>query len=300
MRLDRFDLNLLVALDALLQERNVTKASKRIHIGQSAASAALARLREYFQDELLVPVGRKLMLTPLAESLIVPVHETLQQAKATLARRPHFDASTDKRRFTIYASDYVTTVALAKAVQQIAVLAPHIVLDIRTPGKDVFEQFDRGDIDLLILPEPYMSRLKHMHQAWFQDEQVCMVWQKNTEIGNSLSKEQYVAASHVAIHFSDERTLMFNEWFLPPFASQRRIETTVDNFSTLPLLIIGTQRIVTMHRRHAEHFARYLPLRMVQIQFEMPPIVEMLCWPLHLEHDPAHRWLRCVLFEQEV
>jgi LysR family transcriptional regulator, nod-box dependent transcriptional activator len=299
MRLDRFDLNLLVALDALLQERNVTKASKRIHIGQSAASAALARLREYFQDELLVPVGRQLMLTPLAESLIVPVHETLQQAKATLARRPNFDASTSKRRFTVYASDYVTTVALAKAVQRIAVLAPHIAIDIRTPGKDIFEQFDRGDIDLLILPKPYMSHIKHVHQAWFQDEQVCMVWQGNTDIGDSLSKEQYIDASHVAVHFNDERTLMFNEWFLPPFAAQRRVEATVDNFSTLPLLIIGTQRIVAMHRRHAEHFAQYLPLRIVQAQFEMPPIVEMLCWPRHLEHDPAHHWLRSVLIEQE-
>jgi LysR family transcriptional regulator, nod-box dependent transcriptional activator len=299
MRLDRFDLNLLVALDALLHERNVTKASKRIHIGQSAASAALARLREYFQDDLLVLVGRQLMLTPLAESLIVPVHETLQQAKATLARRPNFDASTAKRRFTVYASDYVTTVALAKAVQRIAVLAPQIVIDIRTPGKDIFEQFDRGDIDLLILPKPYMSRLNHIHQAWFQDEQVCMVWQGNTDIGDSLSKEQYIATSHVAIHFNDERTLMFNEWFLPPFAAQRQVEATVDNFSTLPLLIIGTQRIVSMHRRHAEHFAQYLPLRIVQAQFEMPPIVEMLCWPRHLEHDPAHQWLRGVLIDQE-
>lgn len=299
MRLDRFDLNLLVALDALLQERNVTKASKRIHIGQSAASAALARLREYFQDELLVPVGRQLMLTPLAESLIVPVHETLLQAKATLARRPNFDASTAKRQFTVYASDYVTTVALAKAVQRIAGLAPHIAIDIRTPGKDIFEQFDRGDIDLLILPKPYMSRLKHMHQAWFQDEQVCMVWRDTTEIGDSLSIEQYLAASHVAVHFNDERILMFNEWFLPKFAAQRRVEATVDNFSTLPLLIIGTQRIVTMHRRHAEHFAQYLPLRIVPAKFEMPPVVEMLCWPRHLEHDPAHQWLRAVLITQE-
>jgi DNA-binding transcriptional LysR family regulator len=299
MRLDRFDLNLLVALDALLQERNVTKASKRIHIGQSAASAALARLREYFQDELLVPVGRQLMLTPLAESLIVPVHETLQQAKATLARRPNFDASTAKRRFTVYASDYVTTVALAKAVQQIAVLAPNITIDIRTPGKETFEQFDRGDIDLLILPKPYMSRLNHIHQAWFQDEQVCMVWQGNTDIGDSLSKEQYIAASHVAIHFNDERTSMFKEWFLPAFAAQRRVEATVDTFSTLPLMIIGTQRIVAMHRRHAEHFAKYLPLRIVDAEFEMPSIVEMLCWPRHLEHDPAHQWLRDMLIDQE-
>ena len=156
--------------------------------------------------------------------------------------------------------------ALAKAVQNVAVLAPHIAIDIRTPGKDIFEQFDRGDIDLLILPKPYMSQLKHMHKAWFQDEQVCMVWQGNTQIRDSLSTEEYLAESHVAVHFNDERILMFNEWFLPPFAAQRRVEATVDNFSTLPLLIIGTQRIVTMHRRHAEHFAQYLPLRIVQPQ----------------------------------
>ena len=76
MRLDRFDLNLLVVLDALLAERNVTRASQRLHIGQSAASAALARLREHFGDPLLVPVGRRFMLTPLATSLVDPVRDT--------------------------------------------------------------------------------------------------------------------------------------------------------------------------------------------------------------------------------
>ncbi len=103
MRLDRFDLNLLVVLDALLEERNVTRASKRLHIGQSAASAALARLREYFGDELMVPVGRGLMPTPLAQSLAEPVRDTLLRARATIARKPAFDPASAERRFMVCA-----------------------------------------------------------------------------------------------------------------------------------------------------------------------------------------------------
>ena len=121
MRLDRFDLNLLVVLDALLEERNVTKASERLHIGQSAASGALGRLRDYFGDELLVPVGRKLTLTPLAQSLVEPVRDTLLRARATIARKPGFDPATAERRFSICASDYVTTVLLAAVVCRLAI-----------------------------------------------------------------------------------------------------------------------------------------------------------------------------------
>ena len=298
MRLDRFDLNLLVVLDALLEERNVTKASARIHIGQSATSGALARLREYFSDELLVPVGRKLMLTPLAESLVEPVRDTLLKARATIARKPDFDPATAERRFMIYASDYVTTVMLADAIERIAKAAPTIAIDIRTPGKDIFELFDRGEIDLLVLPEPYMTRIHHIKKPWFEDEQVCMVWTGNTAVGESLSFDEYMAMGHTSVRFSDDRSIMFEDWFLPRFGKERKVEVTVDNFGTLPLLILGTNRIATLHRRHAEFFAKVLPLRIVKTPFEMPPIVEMMCWPKYLDHDPAHQWLRGVLFEK--
>src|SRR5262245_4933192 len=112
MRFNRLDLNLLVALDALLAEQNITRAAERLHLSQSAVSGALARLREHFQDELLVQVGRRMTRTPLAESLAQPVREILAQVQATVERRPGFDPSTSDRQFSIMVSDYVTTVLM--------------------------------------------------------------------------------------------------------------------------------------------------------------------------------------------
>lgn len=298
MRLDRFDLNLLVVLDALLEERNVTRASARLHIGQSAASGALARLREYFGDELLVPVGRQLMLTPLAESLVGPVRDTLLQARATIARKPQFDPATAQRRFRVCASDYVTTVMLARAVARIAEQAPGVAIDIRGQTPDVFELLDRGGIDLLILPEQYAERIQHPRTPWFSDDPACIVWTGNTSVpGDELSFDDYMAMSHVAVHFGDDRSIIFEEWFLPRYGKQRRVDVTVDNFSTTALLVVGTQRISTLYRRLAEHFARSMPLRLVRPPFDMPPIVEMMFWPRHLDQDPAHAWFRAALQE---
>lgn len=292
MRLDRFDLNLLVVLDALLEERNVTKASRRLHIGQSGASAALSRLREYFGDELLVPVGRQLMLTPLAQSLVAPVRDALLQARAALARRPGFDPALTERNFLVCASDYVTTVLLAQVVRRLAALAPALTLDVRSPPRDVVEVFDRGAIDLLVMPKQYAERLPHPQAPLFEDTQVCLVWADHPALGDTLSFEQYLQFGHVAVRFGDERSVSFEEWFLPRYGRQRRVECSVDNFSTLPLLVIGTSRIVTLHRRLARHFAGSLPLRLLEPPFAMPPLVETMAWPRHLQNDPAHLWLR--------
>jgi DNA-binding transcriptional LysR family regulator len=292
MRLDRFDLNLLVVLDALLEERNVTRAAQRVHIGQSAASAALARLRDYFDDALLVPVGRQLQPTPLAQSLVEPVRDALLRARAAIARKPGFDPATAERRFAICASDYATTVLLAQAVRHVAALAPGLALDIRSPPRDVLDAFDRGAIDLLVMPEQYASRLNHPQQRLFEDSQVCLVWDGHTTVGDSLGFDEYMNLGHVAVRFGDERSIAFEDWFLPRYGRQRRVECSVDNFGTLPLLVLGTQRVVTVHRRLALHFASTLPLRILQPPFDMPPLVEVLAWPRHLEHDPAHAWLR--------
>ena len=295
MRLDRFDLNLLVVLDVLLQERNVTRASERLHIGQSATSAALARLREYFGDELLAPVGRRLVRTPLAGGLVEPVQEALLLARSAIARRPDFKPATAQRRFAVCASDYAVTVMLAVAARRVAAQAPGVVLDIRSPPRDIADVLDRGAVDLLVMPGQYLSALKHPQAPLFDDTQVCIVWTGHAQVGDALSFDQYMALGHAVLRFGDERSVAFEDWFLPRQGAQRRFECSVDNFSALALLVIGTQRVATLHRRLADHFARYLPLRLVAAPFDMPPLTETLAWPRHLQHDPAHAWLRTQL-----
>src|SRR5215468_4155230 len=112
MHFHQLDLNLLVALDALLVERNITEAGKRVHLTQSAMSGALARLRQYFGDELLVQVGRKMVPTPLGESLIEPVREILIKVKTTIETRPGFDPAASTRRFSLMMSDFCATVLM--------------------------------------------------------------------------------------------------------------------------------------------------------------------------------------------
>src|SRR3954464_7975342 len=131
MRYQRIDLNLLIALDALLAERNVTRAAERMHMTQSAMSGVLARLREYFDDQLLVPVGRAMKLTPRAESLIEPVRDILLKVDSTLGVRPEFEAATAQRHFVLIASDYVSNVLLAEVLRRIALVAPGLSFDVR-------------------------------------------------------------------------------------------------------------------------------------------------------------------------
>ncbi|MCO6188451.1 LysR family transcriptional regulator [Rhizobium sp. L1K21] len=292
MRLDRFDLNLLVVLDALLEERNVTRASERLHIGQSATSAALRRLRDFFGDELLVPAGRRFELTPLAEGLVGPVRDALLRSRAAISLRPTFDPATETRRFSICVSDYAISVFVGAAVEKIASKAPGIRLDFRRPPGHLHEAFERGNFDLLIIPEQYANQFDHPQALLLTDDHACLVCDDNPLVGKTLTMDDYLDVGHVAVRLGDESSLAFEEWFLPRFGRQRRIECSVDHFSAVPHVLMKTNRIATLHRRFAEPLTQQLPLSLLPAPFEMKPLVEVMVWPRYRDHDPAHGWLR--------
>src|SRR5271170_7047548 len=124
MRYHKLDLNLLTALKALLAEKNVTRAGEVVHVTQSAMSGILSRLREYFGDPLIVQVGRKMELTPLAESLVDPINDVLLRIDATIATRPEFNPLTTNRRFSVVASDYSINVLLLEVLRRVHREAP--------------------------------------------------------------------------------------------------------------------------------------------------------------------------------
>ena len=292
MRLERFDLNLLVVLDALLEERNVTRAAERLHIGQSAASAALRRLRDFFGDELLVPAGRRFELTPVAQGLIGPVRDTLLRARAAISLRPSFDPAMESRRFTICASDYALSVFLGEAAAAIAAIAPRIQLDFSRPPLDLHEAFERGSLDLMIMPEQYAVEFDHPQTQLLRDGHACLVSAENPAAGRMLTMDDYLDMGHIAIRLGDAGTLAFEEWFLPRFGRQRRVECSVDSFSAVPHLLMKTNRIATMHRRFAEALVQRFPLKILDAPFEMSELVEVMIWPRYRDLDLGHTWLR--------
>ncbi|HEY0802029.1 MAG TPA: LysR family transcriptional regulator, partial [Steroidobacteraceae bacterium] len=150
MRLKRFDLNLLIALDALLHEKNVTRAGERVYLSQPAMSVALAKLREYFNDPLLVRVGRDLELTARGLALVEPVRDMLMHAQVVLGTQPHFDACSAQRLFAIMVPDFVVPWLMPRVLQRLLQWAPGLRIRTENWSASGPVRLVNGEIDLFV------------------------------------------------------------------------------------------------------------------------------------------------------
>ncbi len=291
------DLNLLVALDALLSERNVTRAGGRVHLSQSAMSGALARLRQFFGDELMIPVGRTMMLTPLAQSLVKPVRDVLLQVEATVTAKAEFDPTSSDRRFAIMGSDFVLTSLMETVVPRVGREAPGVTMELRQIDPAGRDALARGDLDFMIVPDLFVAE-GHPTERLFEAGYSCLVWSENAEIGDVMTFEQYLAAGHVAIAVGENQGPGFEEWFLQHYGYRRRVSIVAPTYAMLPPLLVGTNRIATVPTGLAEFSARRLPLRVVPLPVEIPKRIEVLQWPKFQDHDPGSVWLRAILKEE--
>lgn len=290
MRFGRLDLNLLVALDALLTEKSVSLAADRLCLSQSATSSALGRLRDYFGDELLVVKGRNMILTVRAEELIEPVRAVLEQIRTTVAVAPPFDPATAERAIRIMASDYSTQVALAQGLAQLAKDAPNLRFEIQPMSENPIESIERGYIDLLLTIDFAIST-DHPSQILFEDDHVLVGDRDNPAMKGELTREAYFELGHVSSRFNRARMPAFEEWFVRRQKQQRRIEVIAPTFLSLPGLLIGTNRVSTMHRRLATQVVAGGRLVMRELPFTIPPIREAIQWHLSNNNDRALRWI---------
>jgi len=294
MKLSQFDLNLLVALDALLTEKNVTHAGMRIHLSQSATSAALARLRSFFQDQLLVPVGGKMVLTPMAKRLVKPVRSLLLQAQATIAMKAQFDPALSRRHFSVAVSDYVATVFMADALTLVQRQAPHVTFELVPTSERAVEALEAGTLDFLIAPDVFAPKT-HPKVPLFEDAHTVIAWTGNSRVGKRISLEQFLNMGHVAIHVGEGPGPNFDELFLRRLKYKRRAEVVAHSFDVVPHLVVGTNRIATVGTRLAKKYAQFLPLKLIPLPIEVPPMTEVLQWHKYHDQDPAYIWLRGVL-----
>ena len=291
MRFQGLDLNLLVALDALLTQRNQTIAARTVNLSQPAMSAALARLRDYFHDEILVLHGRRLVPTTLGEALVGPTREALQYIKMTLAAREAFDPATTTKQFRIVLSDFMAIVFFARVIDRVSKIAPRATFELLPFSDQPDDLLKRGEIDFLIFPDLYLSDA-YPRSPMFGEQLVCVACRSNKKIGTSITLDQYKSMGHVAAQFGARREPAIEERLLFQHGVRRNIEVTVQSFSMIPHLVVGTQRIATMHSRLARHYARMLPLRILSLPLELGHFTEALQWPPLHQKDPASVWLR--------
>ena len=191
------DLNLLVLLRAVLRERHVTRAAASVGLSQSAASHALARLREILGDPLLVRRGRTLSLTPRAAHLLPVLERGLGELESAIAGEPDFDPRTARRRFTIGAADYLQALITGPLLQKLATQAPHVDLTI-VVFPNIGELLESGAIDLaLTVPNQAQRNLKKARL--FAEGFVCMVRRGHPGVRKRLTLERYLSLRHLVV-----------------------------------------------------------------------------------------------------
>lgn len=210
MRFNRLDLNLLIGLDVLLAECSITRAARRLCLSQSAASGILARLREYFGDVLLVQSGRQMVPTPLALSLKAPVRDILLRIQQTVETAADFRPEASSRHFRVVASDFISSVVMTHLAARMNHDAPFVTMEILQPTERAMAQMERGEIDLLLMPERYLSR-SYPSEVLFSDRFSCIVWNGNPEVGDSLGQDDYLRLGHVATSFGSHQQFAFDE-----------------------------------------------------------------------------------------
>lgn len=294
MRFNKLDLNLLVALDSLLTERNITRAAERVHLSQSAMSNALARLRGYFEDELLVQVGRKMELTPRAESLRDVVRDVLLRIDTSIATQPQFDCSESDRQFTLFVSDYTIELlmphALALAAQQRSQVRFRLLPQVASPARSL----ERGEADLLLIPSGFCSA-EHPTEIVFAEEHVCVVWRESSLARTGISFDRYAAAGHAVMSPNGTDQPTYESWFVERYGMTRRIEATTYSFTSLPFLVVGTELIATVHARLAHCLQPSLPIAILPLPLPMPPLQQAMQWHKYRSLDPGLVWLRQLL-----
>lgn len=290
MHLQRLDLNLLVALDALLTTQSVTRAAEQLCISQPAMSGALNRLREHFDDQLIERAGRNMVLTRFGHELAGRVSDLIRDTGHLVQLRPGFDPATSDRSFTIVASDYAMVVLMPLVLPRLATLAPHVVLRTETRAPDHPRRMAQGLVDLVLVPRGMADR-EFPEQPVFNDEYVCIAWNDNTQIGGALTREDFERLGHV-VRVNPAAHAAGDEQAVRDHGIHRRIAATVPTFALLPRLVVGTQWIATVQRRLAEHAARHYPIRLLEPPFEMAPLVMTLQWPKLHNDDPGNAWLR--------
>jgi len=291
MRFEHLDLNLLVALDVLLQEQNITRSAERLNLSQSATSGILSRLRDFFEDDLLVQVGKTMQPTQLALELQSPVAEVLATIRSSIIGKKLVDPTKSERHFKIIASDYVIQVLLSQVLVELASKAPKMTFEFLSPFTNEAGVLVRGGADLMIAPDTVMLE-GYPCEPLLIDEMVCVADINNHDIKTDITLEEFSQFGHVSVGFSSSSQLTIEKWLLKKMDTERKVEIITTDFSTMLYSLVNTKRIAIVPKLFAQRHKNSGMIKLVTLPFQTPQLKESMMWHPTLDKDPVHRWLR--------
>jgi len=307
MNIRKVDLNLLVYLNVLLEERNVSRAALKLSLTQPTMSNALKRLRELFDDPLLVRTAEGMTPTEKANKLKPEIVSLLSMAEKITQPDKDFSPAKSQLSFRIMCNDYIEACLLAPFIQQVLPCAPNITFDLYGPGDIRLSDMEKGHIDLAI--NRFTSLPKSFHQLSLWRDNFCCLVHHDHPYASSQSLETYLAAEHVSVsrvgwgpesslaNRAHEHKLAWVDEALAQLEQTRNIRVYSRHFALAGLLVTQPQLIATLPRRHAMLYRNNPALRIVRVPFQIVPIESKMIWSPLLQHSKAHQWLRRSLSE---
>lgn len=306
MNISRIDLNLLVYLDVLLREKNVTRAADQLGITQPAMSNSLRRLRDLFNDPLLIRTSQGMSPTQRAQELEPQVREILSNVEKAVQPAADFVPEDSDRLFRIMASDYAESTLIPNLLTQIRDSAPHIRLDILTPSDVTFQDVEKGKVDMAINRFDYLPQSFHQVNVW-RDNFACLMSEKNPA-HEDFTLDSYLAAHHiwvsktgmgvgVGVSPGDTQRLGWVDEALDAMGRKRTIRVFTRHYQVATLLAEQPDLIATLPRQAALLHARYGGVVVKAPPFPIVPIELKMAWSPLLHHNPGHTWLRRLIVE---
>lgn len=284
MRFKGLDLNHLVTLEVLLVERHLTRASERLNLTQPAVSNALTKLREHFDDPLLIRRGREMCPTPFAEQLLKPLQETLHRIHEIAAARPRFEAATASRTYKIVASDYISMMLIGNLMLHLSKIAPHIRIEILPINDENIGKFSRGEADATIQPDGEKTLTSFARRHLFDENFVCIASKNNHSVGTTLSTAEFYTLPRVAPPYK-------KYW---PDGHLHHVEIVPAipmPFPSIPLFVANSDHIAIIPERLAQTFEPVLPLRRIRLTPATPHVSFHVQWHAASSADPFQIWM---------
>ncbi|KGM33762.1 LysR family transcriptional regulator [Inquilinus limosus] len=298
MDLHGIDLNLLVAFDALMAERSVTRAGTRIGRTQPAMSAALARLRALLRDDLFVRGPQGLQPTPRALDLAEPLSGALAQIQRTLDFTRGFDPAASTTTFTLGLSDHPAFLLLPRLVIALQAAAPGVLLRVRsfTARDDAVRVLDAGEADATIgVPAPPAGRI--LSRPLFEERFVCVLRRGHPAAGRPLDLDRFLALSHLLVSPENEQFGVVDA-ALAKRGLKRRLGLTLPQLYAAPGVVAQSDMIATLMQGVVAASGHAGALSLLAPPLDLPSIPFVLSWHRRNDAHPAQRWFRDLVAAQ--
>ena len=293
----RLDLNLLLVLDALFEERSVTAVAKHLRISQPTVSFSLNKLRAFFGDELFVRMGSTMQPTPFAERVREPIRRIVETIKSEILSAPSFEPSKTTRTFALSLSDIGELVFLPRLLAALRLQAPQAsVRCLSMPPAALELAMANGTVDIALGYFPDLTGGGFYQQKLFEHPFVCLVRPDHPQVGDAMSLDQFVALDHAVVS-SEGRSQELFERTMKEMGLERRVALESPHFMSIPLLVSDSDMVTTVPLAVGRTYAKFANIKLVRPPIDIPRIELKQFWHRRVHSDPGVTWIRSLIAE---